>query len=59
MESESLRDKRQDECGSWCYLDEDVREAVKKLKEINFGCGCCTSKSPYDEIDKIFGSKLT
>jgi hypothetical protein len=82
--SESLSDKRlhswdgvaEDgiyESGFTCYDEEDVREAVKKLKDklcpFLVKCGdslekgkiikrCKGNCRPCAEIDKIFGSKL-
>lgn len=38
----------------------DVKEFIKRLKEINFGCGCCTTGdlSIIQQIDKLAGDKL-
>ena len=33
----------------------DVKEFIKRLKEINFGCGCCSDHKGYRKIDKLAG----
>jgi len=42
------------------YLEEDVKEAVKRLKEATLRLHCETcNKLLLEEIDEIFGDKLT
>ena len=44
------------------YSEKDVREAVKKLFEIDLNCGggqCCAGVELQEHLIKIFGDKLT
>ena len=36
----------------------DVKEFIKRLKEQNWGCGCCANESPKSIIDRLAGDEL-
>ena len=42
----------------WLLAVDDVRAAVKELKDRNDTCGCPCCNSWAKDIDEIFGSKL-
>ena len=59
----SLSDKRfKNEFRTNCYLHEDVKEFIKKLKEFKVKCMICNQPLdaiPISEIDKLAGEELS